>query len=1474
MPKINRIRIINFAYNDDAREITDETFRFYDGENALLNLANGGGKSVLVQLMMQPILPDLKMQKRKMADYFKKGTSPTYVILEWKLDNPVRREYLMTGIAIAPRTSASDESGRIHYFTFGNYYRQASPFDLQSLPFVRQEKGRQFLMPFEKARESVKKIASSNREAFYFSREDAREYRKKLMEFGISQEEWKNIIVRMNNDEGGITELFERCSTSDSILNEWIIKNIEKVHLAGDTDQTGIQDLLKSLAEETMRKEDYIRAKERMEKYEGSHEKMEEALRQLEETLHQCRHAEGRFQGMYRALEQLQEQLEEQQEETARQMEQQEQKRRHILQEQASEQWYHSQAELKMICEKEEQTMMARKSVEESKKENAWLQECQRAARLWEKIEILQGVADALKRQIAKDQKENETSRRIRDLAYSLKQSWGKRLNEALEKEAAYKEQQDALQERRQQDKQEKSRLEENIRNLHQTKGMLEGKIRDFQKEEPEILEKTGVSLLRNLLGYLEPEEVRDAQNRLQTERNEAEKACGEAREEQDLLYRQEEEQAEGRMETDREFNALEYKHTEQEQWMAEFLKAEKECLAVLDLYDMEADLLYDKETAQKIIEDKIQEQRKRIAREQAEERQMEDLLDGMEHHNVYLPKSVLQRLEDADITYETGEDYLQNLEQERRMKVLDGNPLLAFGIIVPTEELKKINEVSYKGCMLRQLIPVFTYRELAESLPEGGPVYRYEKSPGFLAVCERELFDQEQRDCYIRRKKRQLEECRERSLHWEQEQDRLYQGKSILQSFGYEAGDRESMEKQMEDLKRQKAELEERRKVFQERQKDIRNRLEILRDRIPKLEKAWQEAAGRETRLEEFLKEDQNYQEMRRKLEEILQSLKKAQEQADRLQENQEAAEETASSLTQKLQGIRLQKDEAARQAAKYEFAQEGEFIEISLQQMEKEYDTLVREQTEGEASRKRQLEEKEHQIRETSAELEEIGLEPEDYQNLSYDPEELKQLKKDGNRLEMETSRLSREVEQIKEAKGKAESNASHAKKALEDTGLSEPLGKEEILQDYEHRIGCLEKEREECRKRQIQITRQKNDAENLMKRIGDFAEILPGEGEAVALEQDLNRQFRELRSQMQQARKQSQEKRQNCRKLYQEIRSEFYGKDKCISDILDTLEHLAFESEDLDQETLRPYIEEYQLKRESLKKLLDYYETQLENIYHTKQQVADQCMSYAVMLYEEIKFIVQKSRIRLTGKNRPVQMLRIDIPKQLDSGARERMEDYLDSCLEIIMKYNKEAEDREEKKVRERLAALTSGRELLNQVIGTSKIPVYVYKIDLNEKNSGMKRWEDAMSQNSGGEKFVVFFTMVSILITYIRAAGRRSAGEEPVEESKVLIMDNPFARTSSEHLLRAVMDIADTFSIQLICLSDLSQSSITNRFSLIYQLSIRKRMYSDKEVLKIGDMRVNQPGLSENEKLEHMEFYEAGSQAEIWDWMDQL
>ena len=52
MSKINAIRLINLNYNNDSIRIADETFRM-NGENTLLSLRNGGGKTVLVSVRWQ-----------------------------------------------------------------------------------------------------------------------------------------------------------------------------------------------------------------------------------------------------------------------------------------------------------------------------------------------------------------------------------------------------------------------------------------------------------------------------------------------------------------------------------------------------------------------------------------------------------------------------------------------------------------------------------------------------------------------------------------------------------------------------------------------------------------------------------------------------------------------------------------------------------------------------------------------------------------------------------------------------------------------------------------------------------------------------------------------------------------------------------------------------------------------------------------------------------------------------------------------------------------------------------------------------------------------------------------------------------------------------------------------------------------------------------------------------------------------------
>lgn len=84
----------------------------------MLSLANGGGKSVLVQLCFQPIVPEIKIQGRRINAFFRKKRLPAYVLIEWKLD--AAGGYLLTGIGMvsAEVSGVEDEKNRVKYFTF------------------------------------------------------------------------------------------------------------------------------------------------------------------------------------------------------------------------------------------------------------------------------------------------------------------------------------------------------------------------------------------------------------------------------------------------------------------------------------------------------------------------------------------------------------------------------------------------------------------------------------------------------------------------------------------------------------------------------------------------------------------------------------------------------------------------------------------------------------------------------------------------------------------------------------------------------------------------------------------------------------------------------------------------------------------------------------------------------------------------------------------------------------------------------------------------------------------------------------------------------------------------------------------------------------------------------------------------------------------------------------------------------------
>ena len=63
MSKINTLRIVNLNYNNNSIKISDEAFQF-NGESTLMSLRNGGGKTVLVQMMTAPFVhKDIGIQR-------------------------------------------------------------------------------------------------------------------------------------------------------------------------------------------------------------------------------------------------------------------------------------------------------------------------------------------------------------------------------------------------------------------------------------------------------------------------------------------------------------------------------------------------------------------------------------------------------------------------------------------------------------------------------------------------------------------------------------------------------------------------------------------------------------------------------------------------------------------------------------------------------------------------------------------------------------------------------------------------------------------------------------------------------------------------------------------------------------------------------------------------------------------------------------------------------------------------------------------------------------------------------------------------------------------------------------------------------------------------------------------------------------------------------------------------------------------
>ena len=230
MSKINAVRLINLNYNNNTMRVSDDIFQM-QGRSTLMSLQNGGGKSVLVQMMTAPFVHrrfwDAK--DRPFESYFT-TSKPTFIMVEWQLDRGAG--YCLAGMMVRrSQLSEEDEDNRLEMVNFICEYSGRCAQDLYHMPVVEKKNKELVLKSYRECRQLFETYKKDHALKFFcYDMNNSAQYRQyfeKLAEYQIYYREWENIIRKINLEESGLSKLFSDCRDEKGLIEKWFLDVVE-----------------------------------------------------------------------------------------------------------------------------------------------------------------------------------------------------------------------------------------------------------------------------------------------------------------------------------------------------------------------------------------------------------------------------------------------------------------------------------------------------------------------------------------------------------------------------------------------------------------------------------------------------------------------------------------------------------------------------------------------------------------------------------------------------------------------------------------------------------------------------------------------------------------------------------------------------------------------------------------------------------------------------------------------------------------------------------------------------------------------------------------------------------------------------------------------------------------------------------------------------------------------------------------------
>ena len=300
MPHLKSIRLVNVYFNN-ATQFYDDFIMRLEGKDTTYDLENGGGKSLLLQMLLQTVLPKSYLRKEKPVSLiFQGGKDRTsHSAAEWILEDGSGYKYLMTGFCARKRRSSSetasgeaeqeDESlkaGDIEHLNWCIFYNDNKITGIRSAPLVSGDGTKRTYATFDDIRKYIQQMNQKGLPARVFDRID--EYQAFIAGHHLIPAEW-NIIRGINAGENSIEAYFRHNTTSRKLIENQFISIIEDVEAMNKGGKGGEESLLlaDTLIELRERLNEYLKLKshmnefEKIKEYYGEFSKRNEELSQV-----------------------------------------------------------------------------------------------------------------------------------------------------------------------------------------------------------------------------------------------------------------------------------------------------------------------------------------------------------------------------------------------------------------------------------------------------------------------------------------------------------------------------------------------------------------------------------------------------------------------------------------------------------------------------------------------------------------------------------------------------------------------------------------------------------------------------------------------------------------------------------------------------------------------------------------------------------------------------------------------------------------------------------------------------------------------------------------------------------------------------------------------------------------------------------------------------------------------------------------